>query len=124
MLETYADLAKAIRAGIPLSPIHEQGGLYLNRFHDIDGQVVFCACALGTAALAELGTDSFPNLINVSGKIDEWWCRQPIARFHVSNPHSKANPESLFDVIITLNDVYNWSREHICDWLESLEQPS
>lgn len=101
-------LSEAIRLGAMLKPQGTNG--LLKNGH---------SCALG-AALDALGLlDKY----GIGGYLPrEVANRWPVLEMVTMNPVTDGVHLSVGDTIVDLNDDYNWTREHIADWVETQER--
>lgn len=80
------------------------------------------SCALG-AAYEHL--EGFSALMYDSEDIEfELIVKFPVLEYAVQSPVDAEMEDSLFNIISDLNDVRNWTREQIADWVETVEQQS
>lgn len=114
-------LSEAMRKGAAVSPPAK--GLYFRVLTEHPD--VICSCALGAAAIGAFDLD--PSL-------DSGWtlrqCSQAERQLfetyyilftdNVAAPVSDLDEDSLHTIIAKLNDEYNWTREQIADWLQSI----
>lgn len=108
-MENQLSLSDAVLAGIELSPIQVTG-----KFIDVKNHA---SCGLGCAYLAvapkgELITWDTPILPRL-------YERFPQLKNVVESPKT-GRYELLATIITTLNDVHNWSREEIAQWLKTI----
>lgn len=102
-------LSEAIRLG---SMLHPQGR---KAFFAPSG----ATCALG-AALSAIGHSA--SVVTDSQMYDDLRERWPVLNVRVNQPHNtKADSFPLMYVIEDLNDVSDWTREQIADFVEAVE---
>src|SRR6185437_6927138 len=109
-LSPYHELAEAIRRGCLLR-VRQAFGAY-----EDEAQAV---CALGAVAIA-----INIKLEKVNGIIRALRSKFPVLNDLVEMPceHVVAiGMVTVLDVIVHLNDSEHWTREHIADWLDSLD---
>lgn len=109
MSDKIKTLGEAIRYGARLKP------QYFNAYCDYNKTKT---CALGAAL------DSIEML--GKGISSESTLSQLCKRFNIDQDKSYPHPAnnisnwSLFEIIISLNDQYRWSRERIADWVDEV----
>jgi len=81
-------------------------------------------CALGAACVA-IGKPYLNRDEGIEALVEQW----PELKFKVDWPANTAHSypgdpqRDLQTIIIALNDQYNWTREAIADWIDTLELP-
>lgn len=107
-------LSEAMKAGIPLTePITGQYEKY-----DPDTGKICGTCALGAAWVGLHGVDLDPNKTGgVGWDLAKQWpeINDVFDRVH---PITQATGQSIYKIVIDLNDKHGWSREQVADWLE------
>lgn len=108
-MNTYHDLAEAMRKGAALRPQFWDGNYFASYGYGI------ASCALGAAYEAATGE------INSNISLDDLVQLFPAleAGPNVRHPVNDTT-DDLFLIILSLNDGYAWTREAIADWLDTL----
>ena len=107
-------LSEAIRAGAEKRPQSKY-----NFFSIADNGETVGSCALGAAYEAIFNITTNDEID--AGRVAELEDITGIYDFEVYENHPVTQEEHHLDnIIISLNDAYQWERERIADWLESI----
>ncbi len=112
MSETTMRLSEAIRQGARLRLRGEDGYFTVNE----NGEL--CSCALGAAYEA-----IHPAMLkDISETLRKQWPWMFSTRYMVRMPVGEGIRLNIFDCIVRLNDLFDWTREQIADWVEQKER--